>query len=312
MKAVREIDVSRVRGLALEGGGPKGHAYAPVVSRLDELGVTRRLEFVAGASAGAIMAMLVAAGLRGRDLMQVALETDWGRFAPPRRWWKVPNRLWRAWKHLGIHDTAEPLAWLESRLEQAGLSRHVTMAELEARTGRRLYVTATNEEHVQQPLILCSETDPDLPVARAVLASMAVPVLFRPVEVNGYRFLSDGGLTHNFPVDVLAEVCELEPDEILGIRVDTREEIAGSAPEPVGGLLDRVARLYAVTHVAANRAHVREDLWERTLRVEVPDIPLHMIAVPRRRILELFAAGKRAGDCLYVDQRSLNRPADRP
>src|SRR3979490_672718 len=50
------------RSLVLEGGGVKGIAYAGAFAELEKLGITKDLTRVAGTSAGAISAALIALG----------------------------------------------------------------------------------------------------------------------------------------------------------------------------------------------------------------------------------------------------------
>ena len=64
-----------------EGGGVKGIGLAGAVSVLDEHGYT--FENVAGTSAGAIVAALVAAGYTAAELKDTVSAIDYGKFEDP-------------------------------------------------------------------------------------------------------------------------------------------------------------------------------------------------------------------------------------
>ena len=52
-------------------------------------------------------------------------------------------------------------------------------------------------------------------LAQAMRASMAVPGIFAPVELDG-RVLGDGGLTRNLPVDIARQTCA---DVVIAVSV---------------------------------------------------------------------------------------------
>jgi NTE family protein len=71
-------------GLALGGGAARGFAHVGVIQVLEEAGI--RPDFVAGTSAGSLVATLYASGKTGAQLQVVALEMDEAAFAD----WTLP------------------------------------------------------------------------------------------------------------------------------------------------------------------------------------------------------------------------------
>src|SRR5438067_7323278 len=55
----------------------------------------------------------------------------------------------------------------------------------------------------------------DGPLAQAVRASMAIPGMFTPVQING-RLLADGGMVQNIPVET---VRSMDADVVLAIEL---------------------------------------------------------------------------------------------
>ncbi len=88
------------------------------------------------------------------------------------------------------------------------------------------------------------ETHPDLPVARAVRMSVALPLFVQAVPGNG-SWWSDGGIVDIFPVRPLLE--RVHPDAVVGVNGFYPPEFAG---EDQTGWQDRsLSILYAASQV---------------------------------------------------------------
>ena len=57
-------------------------------------------------------------------------------------------------------------------------------------------------------------------LVEAVRGTMAVPLVYRPVKVND-KYVFDGGIYNNFPVDVMQE--DFNPDYIIGVNVSSQK-----------------------------------------------------------------------------------------
>src|SRR5687768_11756983 len=73
-----------IDNLVFEGGGVLGATYAGAVEVLEERGVLQRARRVAGTSAGAITATLLAAGADARRFREIVMGTDFGSFLDGR------------------------------------------------------------------------------------------------------------------------------------------------------------------------------------------------------------------------------------
>ena len=202
--------------LVFEGGGVKGIGLAGAFGYLDEQGF--KPQRVAGTSAGAITAALVAAGYSGEELRSLVLEQmkfksfeDGGR-------WAVSQALELA-AHQGLHPGKYFEGWMRERLEEKGITRFGQLREAGAdgadggdAAQYRLQVIASDITE-QRMLVLPRDAqehlglDPDeLEIAAAVRMSMSIPIFFDPVvhhdprKPHEQRLIVDGGLLSNFPV----------------------------------------------------------------------------------------------------------------
>ncbi|MFV1995421.1 MAG: patatin-like phospholipase family protein [Verrucomicrobiales bacterium] len=206
-------------GLALSSGGAKGLAHIGVIQVLEENGI--EIDVVAGASMGAYVGSLWAAGYSGVELEALAGEMRTKRdllrlidpVFPPRQ------GLLRGYK-------------VKAHLAKSLRGRRFEDLEKE------FHVVATNLVTLQRRVF--SEGD----VATAVHASIAVPGVCVPVEIDGELY-SDGGISEPLPVSVLRS-CEVDhviavsalpsPKELAACRVDYFHD------EPERNLLRRLGR----------------------------------------------------------------------
>jgi NTE family protein len=228
-----------------EGGGAKGIGHVGAYAWMSKFqGVQPK--GVAGTSAGAIIASLIAAGYRRDEIFDpeqkeagkrglLDMDDTVRMFGFHWKWWfitysglirKIPRRwywTWVRWPLIAVWIVLFPVLsrfgwgffrtvrfeqWLESklrevinrdRLENERIERPIRFSDLPI----RLCVVATNLS--RRTLVVLDEDAekqiPELTVARAVAASIAIPVFFRPVRLQrGDDLYVDGGVTSNFPV----------------------------------------------------------------------------------------------------------------
>ncbi|MFZ5478733.1 MAG: patatin-like phospholipase family protein [Myxococcota bacterium] len=198
-----------IRNLVFAGGGVRGAAYVGAIQVLEERGHLAGVHRVAGASAGAITAGLLAAGADAATFTRLFEEIDFPSFVDDPGW--IVGDAIRLVRGYGIH-TGDPLSkWLRDALAEVtrlslGAPRpEVTLGELAAaalagKPVRRLFAVTTNLTH-QLPEVLCAATTPSLPVWQAMRMSGSFPLVFQAVEAGGCVYV-DGGLSWNYPIDL--------------------------------------------------------------------------------------------------------------
>lgn len=193
-------------GLVLSGGGARGAAHVGVLKVLEEQRVP--IDMIAGTSFGAIVGGLYASGYSANELENILNTIDWQEAlsnSAPRK-----NRSFRRKEDdngfliklkLGIKDgdLRLPTGFVKPnnlRLTLRDLLNPVTATGHFDDLMTPFRAVATD---LQTGLTVSLE-DGDL--TSAMLASMAVPALFPPVERDG-RLLVDGGVSNNVPIDVV-------------------------------------------------------------------------------------------------------------
>lgn len=158
-------------GLALGGGGARGAAHIGVLTELERLGV--RPGLITGTSIGGMIGALVAAGHRAADLTAFFQKISLGQM------YGLPGSA------PGFSSTSK----IEKLLEET-IGR-ITFADLQ------IPLAVVTTDLVSRKAVILDEGD----VVTAVLSTIAIPIVFPPVERDG-MVLVDGGLLNNLPFDI--------------------------------------------------------------------------------------------------------------
>ena len=166
-------------GFAMSGGGARGFAHIGILMAFDNFGI--RPDVMSGVSAGAIASVLYAGGVAPSDIMKCFSEAsklgDFTEWAIPREGFMKLDRFGKL---------------LES------------------------WLPVKNLEELKIPVVVCA-TDFDHgksvgwskgEIVPRVLASCSIPVVFRPVKINGIHYV-DGGVMRNLPAWAIRNYCKI-------------------------------------------------------------------------------------------------------
>ena len=200
--------------LVFEGGGVKGIALIGAFSVLEERGY--KPQNMAGASAGAIVAALIAAGYTATELRKIVGELDYDHFKDEDWEDRIPlaGRSLSVLKDLGVYEGEAFLVWIRDLLEAKGVRTFGNLVRREDTELRYRYKAQVIASDVTERRLLVLPRDAhklgvgdpdDLGVALAVRMSMSIPIFFEPVkfanpQTGREHLIVDGGMLSNFPV----------------------------------------------------------------------------------------------------------------
>lgn len=205
------------RNLVLEGGGVKGIAYAGAFRALDEQGIFDKLGSIAGTSAGAITATLVALRYTPDEIQKLVFDLDFKRFEDGGA-----TGLFRLFERFGWYRGNYALNLMRCLVGNKAKSPRATFQELQAQGFRDLHVFATDLSTGQSVEFSAAKT-PDVEVALAVRMSMSIPLFFASVDFKppggsqGDVFV-DGGVVRNYAIDAFDTRQTINP-ETLGLTL---------------------------------------------------------------------------------------------
>ena len=179
-------------GLALSGGGARGFAHLGVLQALEELGIEPSI--VAGVSAGSIVAVMKASGMKAADIAQAFGEMSMGDFA-------------------------------EIAIPKNGFMKLTKLKEF-----LKKRIAATRIEELPLKAVVCA-TDFDNcrpvafeqgPIGDCVTASCSIPIVFQPVKIGGTTYVSPmpGTKYRNTLLDIASRSYDIMS------RGNAREDIA--------------------------------------------------------------------------------------
>jgi NTE family protein len=175
--------------LALGGGGARGLAHIAVIEALDELGV--RPAAIAGTSIGAIIGAGYANGMSGREMRRYAISLAHNRAEVMRR--MIRARAGRLTDIFGggLGDA--------TRLDAERLCEQFLPATLpDDFDGLAVPLTVIASDLYGRREVVFEHG----PLRQALAASIALPTIMRPVQIDG-QILVDGGATNPLPFDRL-------------------------------------------------------------------------------------------------------------
>jgi NTE family protein len=104
-------------------------------------------------------------------------------------------------------------------------------------------------------------------IIESIRESVSIPLFYYPVFKDG-EFFVDGGLSNNYPIEILYNY--LPKEQVFGIKLLTNG-IVTSAELPTS-LSEYITKIIVLLHNQANKIHVNENDWERTIKVNTGTI----------------------------------------
>ena len=207
--------------LALSGGGARGLATIGVLEAFEEKGIS--VSAIAGTSIGGIIGGLYASGYTPDQLKSVANRLDFNNLfsnTPARSTMFQTQRRERGRDLLNIRFRGIvpviPQAWTAGQKLTELLTQLTTEATyLSAGDFSRLpipFATVTTDMVTGKEVVLNNGS-----IADAMRATMAYPLAFTGLEMNG-KLLMDGGMVNPIPVKI---VRQLTPDNNFVVAINT-------------------------------------------------------------------------------------------
>lgn len=239
-------------GLALGGGGAKGLAHVPILEEFDRAGVAP--SSIAGTSIGAIIGAMYAAGRSGRFIR------DFASTHIPTSEESLGNNL----RKIFGSSIADAFSFNFGR---GSLLKHDKLDDFFAEA-----FGVTTFEELKIPLkvvagdfwarteVVFESGD----LISAVRASMAIPGIFQPIEING-RILVDGGVVNPLPFDLLRGQC----DRIVAVNVQG-SKTPGENPMP--RTMDTIFGAFEILEAALVAERLKSGEPDLRLRPEIHDV----------------------------------------
>jgi len=308
-------DDGQFADLVFEGGGVKGIGLAGAFAALEQRGFTPKS--VAGTSAGAITAALVAAGYSAAELDEILLHVPFPKFKDRSAEDMIPlvGGAASILLHRGLYAETFFAGWMKELLEAKGITRFGQLVDDKADDPQNrwtLRVIASDVTH-RRMLVLPNDADhlgidPDeLEIAYAVQMSMSIPIFFEPVvhtnaATGEEHLIVDGGMLSNFPVWLFdcegrdprwptfgLMLVEPNPKVPIGHRLEGESDGAGR-----GSLIDYLKSLASTTMEAHDRLYLDNATYARTIPIPTLGVGTTEFDITPDRVKALYDSGHSA------------------
>lgn len=264
-----------------EGGGVRGIGHVGAIQATEEkydLKAPQLYGNVAGTSAGAVIASLLACDYDGDELETLMRNTNYSCFADNSWEQKMPfiGAVLGIVFEKGMHKGEYLLHWLNARYakNRGASASEFTFKELKNEDGSyRLQVVAsdiTRGKMIILPRDIVAyegyNTPDDLPVALAVRMSASIPFYFDPIKLKLKAtgqdcFIVDGGLLSDYPLEIVnnGEQCT------LGYRLVGPTD---GKPEKIVGPVDMLEALFNTMLTAHDNLYIEDHKFRNTIAIE--------------------------------------------
>ncbi|KGM94551.1 phospholipase [Clostridium novyi A str. 4552] len=284
-----------------EGGGVKGIGLVGAVSCLEDKGCI--IENVAGTSAGAMIASLVAVGYKSNELKEIIMNIDYNNFLDKKLLYEFkPTSLMSKGvsllKNKGIYSGDA----IEHFMRMLFIAKGKTKFKDVSKNGKsRLKIIASDITRGDM-LILPDDIkkygiDPmEMDIARAVRMSISIPLYFKPVQLkykNKISFIVDGGILSNYPIWIF-DVEGVPKWPTIGMKLisDTSSFTAKGNEKFIPYLMD-------INRAMLNKneeVYVTNKNWVRTIPIPTLGVNTTDFDIDKETSLKLFESGCKSAE----------------
>ena len=295
-----------------EGGGVKGIGLVGAVAVAEERGY--QWVNVAGTSAGAIVAALLAAGYSATELKRVIEELDYTRFKDTSPLDRIPlaGPVASLIFEDGIYEGKFFKGWIRRLLRAKNIRTFgdLIMDEYkdDAQYRFKLRVIASDITRgrmlvLPQDIAEFGIRPEDLDVAEAVRMSMGIPFFYEPVTLRNRKsrqvsYIVDGGILSNFPV-WLFDTEGTEPGwPTLGFKLVEPEE---GTPRQVRGPISLLTALFSTMMEAHDARYIADEHFVRTIPIPTLGVKTTEFDLSREKSEALYQSGRQAAEKFFTN-----------
>ncbi len=297
-----------------EGGGVKGIGLVGALSVAEEKGY--RWSHLAGTSAGAIVAALVAAGYTAAELKQVMSDLDYNRLKDKGAVDQIPliGKLASVIVEKGIYEGNFFEDWIRELLSKKNVKTFGDLIVPEYSKDEqyrfKLRVIASDVSLGQMLILPQGIADygirpEDFNVAKAIRMSMSIPFFYEPVKLENHKtgqtsYIVDGGVLSNFPVWLF------DPDDgeqawpTFGFKL-VEPETQRAVPNVVRGPISLLTSLFSTMMSANDARYIKDENFVRTIPIPTLGVGTTEFDIKPERSEALYQSGRQAAEKFFAD-----------
>ena len=293
-----------------EGGGVKGIGLVGAIAVAEEEGY--QWANVAGTSAGAIVAALVAAGYTAAEMKEIMQGLDYNNFTDTSLLDKVPlfGKIASLIFEKGIYEGKWFENWMRGLLRNKNIEtfNDFVLEEYKDDEQYRFKLRVIASDITQGRLLILPQDiadfgirPEDLNVAAAIRMSMSIPFFFEPVKLtnmktNEVSYIVDGGLLSNFPVWLFD--TEGTPEwPTFGFKLVEPEE---GRPHQIRGPISLLTALISTMAEAHDARYIKDAQFVRTIPIPTLGVKTTEFDITAEKGEALYQSGRQAAENFFT------------
>jgi len=295
-----------------EGGGVKGIGLVGAVAVAEERGY--QWVNIAGTSAGAIVAALLAAGYSAAEMKQIIAELDYNNFKDASPLDRVPiaGSLASLIFEKGIYEGKFFESWIRELLRKKNVVtfNDLILPEYKNDEQHRYKLRVIASDISRGRLLVLPQDIADfgvrpeaLNVAAAVRMSMSIPFFYEPVKLrnmktNQVSYIVDGGILSNFPVWLFDNDGEVPEWPTFGFKLvepEQKREITNHVRGPISLL----TALFSTMMEAHDARYIKDEQFARTIPIPTLGVGTTEFDISREKSEALYQSGREAAETFF-------------
>jgi predicted acylesterase/phospholipase RssA len=197
------MDKLNITHLVLSGGGMRGVIFIGALRYLYIEGLLKNITHIAANSIGSFVALFITFKLTIEEIEEIIYNSKDDKdlcVIPTKNYYRIISKL-------GLCSIAHFMEHLRKRLRiKYPDIEDITFKEASQRFGVNLYFSTTNINRCENRIFSIEDT-PDISVFTACEASMAIPLIFTPIVIDGEHYY-DGAFSNNFPIKIFSHISK--------------------------------------------------------------------------------------------------------
>jgi len=197
-----------IKHLVLSGGGLLGISYIGLFKYFEEKEYIKNIQSITGCSAGAIFGSLLAIGYTYNELNSLVKSMIFKEYLTIN-----VDSILNFTNTKGFESGTNLNLFIRKCIKNKTGNENITFSQIQEKYNIKLQIGVTNLTKNKFEL-LNNTTSPELPIHKAISASVAIPFIFEPIVINNDIYC-DGGVLDNLPIDTVINMYNI---------IDTNED----------------------------------------------------------------------------------------
>jgi NTE family protein len=199
-----------IKNIVFSGAGVKIYSFLGFIKALNEFDLLSNIESFIGTSSGSLIATLCAINFKYIEIEEILLKINMSSLKNINT-----ENIMSFFNDYGADDGEKFSRIIKIIFQHKFNNENITFKELYEITNKNLIITATCVNTMDIEYFDYEKT-PNIPVLTALIMSISIPIIFKPVKF-GDKYYVDGGLIKHYPIDYFKNSKE----NTLGILVST-------------------------------------------------------------------------------------------